>query len=112
MSVVEAVQETLVAGQADTRREVSELGEKVAVVAAKQTTSENGYYTIAGYASLLGRRVDLTAAKALGGRAKALSTKLGILVDQMKDARFGKVNLYHEDVLALVFGAQPARLVA
>jgi hypothetical protein len=94
--------------QAETNREVQQLDEKVNMVAAKQNTIENNYFSITGYASLLKRRVTSAEAKDLGKQAATISRQRGIKIDKVTDSKYGTVNAYHTDVLKSVFGAQPS----
>jgi hypothetical protein len=94
--------------QVETNREVQKLDEKVTVIAAKQNTIENNYFSITGFASLLKRRVTSTEAKELGKRASMMSRQRGIKMDKVTDSKFGSVNTYHLDILKLVFGAEPS----
>jgi uncharacterized coiled-coil protein SlyX len=94
--------------QAKTSREIEQLDDKVAMVAAKQNTIENNYYSITGYASLLKKRVTSADAKELGKQAATLSRQRNIKIDKVADSKYGSVNAYHMDVLKLVFGAVPS----
>jgi phage regulator Rha-like protein len=76
--------------------------EKIQNLEAKTTTRPN-YWTIAGYASHLGKSVNIKLAGVLGRKASIVSRTRGILVDECPDPRFGKVNMYSESVLADVF---------
>lgn len=72
-------------------------------IEAKMTTHSNEYYTIAGYASLTNRRIDVTQANLLGRKAVKLSKEYGYDIDKINDPRFGTVNAYHIDILEMVF---------
>jgi hypothetical protein len=98
----------LEAQQAQTTREIQQLDETVAMVAAKQNTIENNYYSITGYASLLKKRVTSADAKELGKQASMLSRQRGVKIDKVTDSKYGSVNAYHTDVLKSIFGAEPA----
>lgn len=97
----------LEAQQAKTNRELEQLDDKVTMVAAKQNTIENNYFSITGYASLLKRRVTSTDAKELGKQAATISRQRNVKIDKVVDAKYGSVNAYHMDVLKQVFGAVP-----
>ena len=75
----------------------------MAELRAQVETHPTSCYTIAGYASLRGIRVDVNRANMLGRRAVKLSRKYGYDVSRTSDPRFGSVNVYHEDVLKEVF---------
>jgi len=61
------------------------------------------FYSVAGFASLHGIKIDIKAAATYGRAATAESRALGIMIGSIPDPRFGKVHTYHEDVLAGVF---------
>ena len=75
-------------------------------LAAKLETSPKDYFTIAGFASLRGARVDVTRAALLGRKAVLLSKEYGHDVGKTHDPRFGQVNTYHSDILAEVFAGR------
>lgn len=70
---------------------------------AKITTHDENYYTIAGYASLRGIRVDVNRANMYGRKASKLSKEYGYDVAKTQDPRFGTVNMYHVDILKDIF---------
>lgn len=72
-------------------------------IEAKVTTHNDDYYTVAGYASLRGLKVDVNKANMLGRKASKLSREYGYDVAKTKDPRFGTVNMYHADILKEVF---------
>ena len=78
-------------------------GYQLQQLAAKQITSPTEYFTIAGFASMRGARVDVNRAALLGRRATFLSKDYGYDVGKTHDPRFGQVNTYHSDILAEVF---------
>ena len=73
-------------------------------IEAKITTHDENYYTIAGYASLRGIRVDVNRANMYGRKASKLSKEYGYDVTKTQDPRFGTVNMYHADILKEIFG--------
>ena len=81
--------------------EIASLKQTVALVEAR-TQPECDFFTIAGYARLKGIHVDLNAAAGLGKRCSILSKKEGLMVGQVNDPRWGKVNTYHESVLQAI----------
>lgn len=80
-----------------------EHGHQLKQLAAKQITSPTEYFTIAGFASLRGIRVDVNRAALLGRKAVFLSKEYKYDVGKTHDPRFGQVNTYHSDILAQVF---------
>ena len=67
-----------------------------------ETRVENAF-SIAGYASLRGLNVDVNTANLLGKKAAAMSREYGYPISTTPDPRFGKVNVYHTDILKIVF---------
>lgn len=70
---------------------------------AKITTHDENYYTIAGYASLRGIKVDVNRANMYGRKASKLSKEYEYDVTKTQDPRFGTVNMYHVDILKDIF---------
>lgn len=83
---------------------IAEHDDRIRRIEAKQTAFEEGvnYFSVVGYAAYKGFSVDLKTAQQLGKQASSLSKERGILVDQVKDPRFGYIGSYHQDVLAEV----------
>ena len=84
-------------------RRLASVESDVHILKAKIETRSEDTFTIAGYASLKGLNLCLSKAKTLGKRATRLSKELGYVIDKTYDPRFGKVNVYHVDVLKKVF---------
>lgn len=61
------------------------------------------YFSIVGYASLLGVSVDIETAKAIGRKASRLCRDGGYRKGQIRDPRFGNVGTYPQEVLQIVF---------
>lgn len=76
--------------------------ERIGKLEAKATTRPE-WYSIAGYASLVGRPVKLKQASALGRKASALCKAKDIEPDYTHDPRFGKVKVYPVEVLEKIF---------
>ena len=57
------------------------------------------YYSICGYAALLGVEMPLLQAQTMGKRASEICRKLGKPIGDVNDPRFGRVNTYPESVL-------------
>lgn len=70
---------------------------------SKITTIPTEYFTIAGYASLRGVKVDISKANLLGRRGAKLSRQHGIDIGKVSDSKFGQVNTYHLDILKELF---------
>lgn len=82
--------------------ELASVQESVAVIEAR-TNPENKHFTVAGYANLIGRKIELGAAARLGKKCAVLSKEQGLPIGDVKDPRFGYVHSYHETVLQAVF---------
>ena len=70
---------------------------------AKITPHDENYYTIAGYASLRGIKVDVNRANMYGRKASKLSKEYEYDVTKTQNPRFGTVNMYHVDILKDIF---------
>lgn len=70
---------------------------------AKLDKHQEDWYTIAGYASLLGLDVSLQEAGKLGRKASKLAKNNSIKPDSTPDPRFGTVNVYPRWILEEVF---------
>jgi hypothetical protein len=89
--------------QKETESNVIELQEKVKELEYKTHTSPNEFYTISGYASLRGIKVDVSKAGSLGKQATRLSKEWDYPINKAHSEIFGQVNVYHIDVLNSVF---------
>ena len=76
---------------------------RMKTVEARLETRSEDVFSIAGYASVRGLRVDVSTANLLGRKAAALSHEYRYPVSTTPDPRFGKVNVYHTDILKIVF---------
>ena len=74
-----------------TREQIKELNAKIA-------TRAQDSYSVAGYASLRGIKLDVSRANMLGREATRLSQKYGYEISKTPDPRFGTVNVHHTDV--------------
>lgn len=73
-------------------------------IESKQMTIDKHFYTIAGYANLIGfKGISRKLAADVGRKASKLSREGGYEIGKEHDARYGQVNTYHEDVLKEVF---------
>lgn len=67
---------------------------RLTLLEAKNETSTNEFFTIAGYASLRGELVDISKASLLGRRATKISKETDTPIGKLTDPRFGQVNTY------------------
>ncbi len=87
-------------------RRVAVVEDKVARIEAKQAAFEDGakFFTIIGYVVWRGM-LPIAAAEAalMGKKATKLSKERGVMIDRVRDPRYGMVGSYHESVLNDVF---------
>lgn len=84
-------------------KRIEAVEEKVKQIEAKQISSPTDFYSVAGYGSLIGYKVDLTLASKLGRKASSICNELGYVMGVIPDPRFGRVKTYPTDVLQKVF---------
>ena len=72
--------------------------ERIRRLEAKQVTRPT-YFSIAGYASLVGKSIGLIEAATLGRKASKICKQKEHVIESIHDPRFGKVNTYPEIVL-------------
>jgi hypothetical protein len=81
---------------------INEQEQEVKLLKAKITTDPE-FFTIMGYASLIGQRINLENAKSIGKMASTICKEEGIETGSMPDPRFGRVKTYPIEVLEDVF---------
>jgi len=84
------------------KKRIEKVETRVERIEAQLITSSHDYFTIAGYCSLKGKKIDLRKASELGRRASSMSRKLGYDISSLNDERFGTVHSYHIDILQQV----------
>lgn len=72
---------------------------RISEIESKLISSDDNYYTIAGFCSLHKIHCPLESAKAWGKLSTALSNERGYPTGIAHDERYGKVKTYHKDVL-------------
>ena len=77
--------------------------EAVKTLASKIETSFTDYFTIAGYASIRGLKVDISQVNRLEQMAMRLSQDYRIMTSKVNDLDLGDFNTYHLDILDEVF---------
>lgn len=70
---------------------------------ADRNSGYSGFFSIRSYCRLHNIRIGVKEAATRGKRAKKLSADLGIKTGGVPDELYGRVNVYHEDVLTEVF---------
>ena len=83
----------------EVRNELDETANRLDELEAKITSTDEHYFTIAGYCALHSTPCPLHLAKEWGKKAVALSAAKKMATGSAHDERFGKVRTYHEDVL-------------
>ena len=83
----------------EVRDEIEKIGEKIISIEAKITSTDENYFTIAGYCSLRRIPCPLQKAQEWGKKATALSRQRGLPTGTAHDERFGRVRTYHRDIL-------------
>ena len=99
MEMIIASATQLIALEQEQERQARELKELKA-----QVSGSYGFCTVQGYANVTGLKLTSTQGAKFGKAASALSRKLGIQIGSVPDAKYGKVNTYHEDVLKEILG--------
>lgn len=87
----------------EAKKRIDNIEQRVKEIEAKTTTSPMDFYTIAGYGSMSGYKVDITLASTLGRKASSLCSQMGFITGNIPDPRFGRVKTYPVDVLDKVF---------
>lgn len=96
--------------QAEVSRAIEACQSRLAALEAKvATVVEPEYFTVAGYAKLIGEKIDKPTAQQLGKWAKAWSKRAALKCGTLPDGRWGTVNTYHASILDLVFEELKAR---
>ncbi|WP_440881423.1 antA/AntB antirepressor family protein [Tenacibaculum sp. C7A-26P2] len=83
-------------------QDVSEIKEEIKVLKEKNETDPN-FFTIVGYASLLGKQINLEFAKKLGKEASKICRERNIELSSIPVPRFGRVKTYPQEILETVF---------
>ena len=83
-------------------RRMNSLESRMDMIEAKNLTIPNEYFTIAGFASIRNKKIDMVTAKMLGKKATKLSKEFDYPIGKVSDERFGSVNTYHVDILSKV----------
>lgn len=90
----------------ETSDRVEQAEDRVHRIEAKQEAFEEGYryFSVIGWAVYKGYpSLTMHDAKALGKMSSKLSREQDIVIDRVRDPRFGMVNAYHETILEQAF---------
>ena len=77
--------------------------ERLIKIEAKITTKNEDYFTISGYSNIIGKKVPLQTAIALGRKAAKICVQRDIPMGNEYDAKYGFVKSYPTEVLKEVF---------
>ncbi len=86
----------------DHERSINEIKEDIKLLKAKQNTSNDNYFTIAGYGSLKGLKIDRDTANIAGRRSVKLCKDLGYVIGKVQDSKYGSINTYPVDVIETI----------
>lgn len=86
--------------------QINENRSRIDLLEAKTATKPD-YFTIVGYGTLNNISVNIKLASKLGRQASKICKEQGLLMDEIPDARFGKVRMYPKTVLEEVFSSAP-----
>lgn len=85
-------------------RAAAEQARARATAALDLYTSNYGYYSVLGWAKLLGMELTVSQASQHGKRLTAICNQAGERVPQVRDPRFGMVNIYPQHILEEYLG--------
>lgn len=94
----------------ESKKRIEVVEQKVKELEAKQITSPMDFYTVAGYGTIAGIKVDRILGANLGKKASAICKDLGYTTGIVPDPRFGTVKTYHKEVLENIFAAYQKNL--
>lgn len=77
--------------------------ERLIKIEAKITTKNEDYFTISGYSNIIGKKVPLQTAIALGRKAAKICVQRDIPMGNEYDAKYGFVKSYPTEILREVF---------
>ena len=83
----------------EVRTELDTAASRLDELEAKIISTDENYFTIAGYCNLRRIPCPLDKAKEWGKKAAAMSRSRGVATGTAHDERFGKVRTYHQDIL-------------
>lgn len=75
----------------------------VAIAKAQAVLDDDGYFSIKGFCSLHGIKLTNSQMSSLSKKCKKLSDVKDIPYQETTDPRWGKVKMYHKEILAEVF---------
>ena len=77
--------------------------ERLTKIEAKITTKNEDYFTISGYSNIIGKKVPIQTAIALGRKAAKICVQRDIPMGNEYDAKYGFVKSYPTEILREVF---------
>lgn len=75
----------------------------VAIAKAQAVLDDDGYFSVKGFSNLHNLRLTNSQMSALSRKCKKLSEVKDVPYKEIKDPRWGKVKIYHKDILTEVF---------
>lgn len=84
------------------KQNLSEIKEEIKILKVRHETDPN-FFTVVGYASLLGKQINLEFAKKLGKEASKICRDKNIEPSTIPDPRFGRVKTYPKNILETLF---------
>jgi phage anti-repressor protein len=84
-------------------QEIAEVKSEMQELKAKQSIRDEAYYTVSGYASIRGIKIDSSKANLLGRKCVKESREADVHIGTVHDSHYGKINSYHLDILSVVF---------
>jgi hypothetical protein len=85
----------------------TEMACQLARAALATSHSNFGFFSVLAYARLRGKELTVAEASRHGKKLTAICRKAGLRIGQVRDPRFGLVNVYPESVLRGYFGPEP-----
>ncbi len=100
-----SVQRMLYRAQKEQERQLADHDRRISAVESEvdRNSAKTGFFTVRAFCNLHDIKIGLNDAKAKGRKAAKLSKQMELTVYKSVDELYGKVNSYHEDVLAEVF---------
>jgi len=69
----------------------------------RRTLTDTNHFTIIGYANLNGINLDGLNTGSLGRKATKLSQEQDYIITSVPDSKYGKIGVYHKDIIAQLF---------
>ncbi|KJR48424.1 MULTISPECIES: hypothetical protein [Desulfosporosinus] len=103
---IEDIMITSLQSMKDIKLKLAQHEEDTKMLTAKMEIRSIDYFTIAGYASIRGIKVDISQVNRLEQKAMRLSQDYGIATGKVTDPELGDFNTYHLYILCEVFDSR------